>query len=386
MNRKLEPQRFLEEAEASTGLSDWGDLPFMEGLDRLLWSIEFESAVAPDMLPLLLRNMVQLLLVKRLRLVDDRKRFPQIAEQEVRSPIIITGLPRSGSTHLHALMALEPSVRAPLHWEMERPSPPFGATEASPDDRVQAAQADLDRRPNNTALMTSHPFGATRPEQCIGLLDWSFINITVMARARMPTYVEWFLSADYRLMYEHHHRTLQHFQAFHPARRWVLKHPKHLFSLDMLLATYPDAKVVWTHRDPVSVIPSAANFTYTYRRSFTPDPDPIRFGHEWSAMEEMGLRRGMAARDRLLTPERVFDLHFDDLMADPADAVTAIYRRFGHPFSDDLSSRVEAFMKANPREKHGEHRYTPEQYGLSADHLNRRFADYIERFNVRRER
>jgi hypothetical protein len=376
----------LEAAESATGLADWGDLPFLEALDTLLWSLEHEAGIAPERLETVADQVFGRILEKRLRLVADRKTYPRIADQEVAPPIVIVGLPRTGSTHLHALMALEPSVRAPLQWEMDHPSPPPGAEGADDATRIAATQAALDGRPFAAELMVRHPFSASRPEQCIGLLDWSFVNHAFMSRGRLTTYYEWFLAQDHGVMFEHHHRALQHLQAFRPPARWVLKNPKHMFSLDALLRRYPDAMIVWTHRDPVSVIPSSTDLVFTYRKTFRPDSDPKRFGPEWSAMEELNLLRGLQARDRLLRPEKVCDVHFPDLMADPVKAVTGIYEYFGLPQAADLPDRINNFMAANPRDKHGVHKYTPEDYGLDAAYLARRFSAYVERFGIRPDR
>jgi hypothetical protein len=381
---KLDTERLLEQAAVQADLSDFGDLPFREGIDVLLWSLEHESGNPPERLEEIAQKLVVPALVKRLRLVDDRKHYPEIATQQVRAPIVVTGLPRTGSTHLQALLATRQGARSPLEWEMRLPSPPPEAATFGTDPRIAEVQAAINARAHASELQAIHPYGAQRPEQCLGLIDWSFINQTLLAYQRIPSYYEWYLNADQRLAYEHHKRMLQHLQARNPGE-WVLKWPKHVFGLDALLEVYPDARIVWTHRDPGNVVPSSASFVGTLRNINSPVFDPLRFGPEWVALEEMGLHRGLAVRDRL-GDDRFLDVHYNDLITDPAAQVTRIYEHFGIPVDDETVRRVRDFQDDNPHGKHGKHSYTPEQFGLDAERIRRRFAGYTDRFGIQPDR
>jgi Sulfotransferase family len=375
---------FLERAAAQAALDDFGDLPFRAGIDALLWALEHESGIPAERLADVAGKLVLPGLVKRLQLVDDRKRYPEIAAQEVRAPLVITGLPRTGSTHLQALLATRPGARAPLEWEMRLPSPPPAAGTFRTDPRIAQVQAAISARPGAAALQAIHPYGATRPEQCLGLIDWSFVNQTYLAYQRLPSYYEFYLNCDQRPVYEHHKRFLQHLQAFAPGE-WVVKWPKHVFGLDALLEVYPDARIVWTHRDPGKVIPSSVSFVGTLRGMNSPVFDPRRFGAEWTALEEMGLHRGLAVRDRL-GDDRFLDVQYNDLIADPVAEVTRIGRHFGLPVDDETVRRVRGFQDENPQGKHGAHQYTPEQFGFDPGHIRRRFAGYTERFGIEPDR
>jgi hypothetical protein len=378
---KLDSERLLAQAAEQAGLSDFGDLPFRDGIDVLLWALQHESGNPPDRLEEVAHNLVVPALVKRLRLVEDRKRYPEIAMQEVTAPIVVTGLPRTGSTHLQALLAARSGARSPLEWEMRLPSPPPEAATFLTDPRIAVVQEAINRRARASELQAIHPYGAQRPEQCLGLIDWSFVNQTFLAYQRIPSYYEWFLNADQRIVYEHHRRMLQHLQARHPGE-WVLKWPKHLFGLDALLEVYPDARIVWTHRDPGTVVPSTASFVGTLRSMNSPVFDPLRFGPEWVALEEMGLRRGLDVRDQL-GDDRFVDVHYNDLISDPVAEVTRIYECFAIGVDDESIRRVREVQDDNPQGKHGRHTYTPEQFGLDAERIRRRFAGYTERFGIR---
>ena len=246
----LDVDGLLDQAARDTGLADFGNLPYREALEALHYGYTQDSGLPPPVQSGLLDGLVRLL-AKRLKLVEDRKEqeHPKIAEETVEAPLIVVGLPRTGSTHLHALLATRPGARAPLQWEMNEPSPPPMAVTFESDPRIAKVQQQLDARPNAGELMKAHPFGATRAEQCIGLIDWSFINSAAAATCRMPSYLEWFLNADHRPAYEHHFHMLQHLQFGVPGE-WVLKWPKHLFSLPALLWKYPDARIVWDPSGP----------------------------------------------------------------------------------------------------------------------------------------
>jgi hypothetical protein len=380
----LDSERLLELASERTGLTDYGDLPFREGIDVLLGALARESGNPPERVAPIAANLVLPALVKRLRLVDDRKRYPQIASEEVTAPIVITGLPRTGSTHLQALLATRPGARSPLEWEMRLPSPPPEAATADTDPRIAEVQLAIGARPGAARLQAIHPYGARRPEQCLGLIDWGFANQTYLAYQRIPTYYEWYLGADQRVVYEHHKRFLQHLQFRNPGD-WVLKWPKHLFGLDALLEVYPDARIIWTHRDPAKVIGSSVSFVGTLRAMNSPVFDPKRFGAEWSALEEMGLHRGLSVRDRV-GEDRFLDVHYNDLITDPVAAVTRIYGHLGLPVDDETVRRVRDFQEENPQGKHGAHEYTPEQFGFVPERVRRRFAAYTERFGIEPDR
>ena len=368
--------QLLEDARDVSGLDDVGDVPFREALDALVDSFN-DDARLEGAREDAAAEMLTGLLVKRLRLVDDRKQHPEIAAEVITAPVFIVGQPRAGSTHLHALLACVEGVRAPRLWESTAPSPPPERATYETDPRIAAVQAGVDAMP--AEMLVRHPMSATRPEQCNGLLDWAFINQAWMASYDIPSYREWFLDADYSPAYEAHRRTLQHLQ-WHIPGRWVLKYPKHLLSLDALLASYPDAVLIWTHRDPAAVLPSAVSLTGYMREANTPDYDPVRFAREWVVIEELALHRGLATRDRDGRPERHIDVDYKSLMRDPIGTVGALCDRLGITFDDTSRVAVQRWIDANPQGKHGEHRYTAADFGLDEDRLRARFDFYSRRF------
>jgi hypothetical protein len=372
----MESDEMMAEATRATGLDDFGDVPFRAALDVLVDSLHrdarVEGAVAAAA-----SAMLTGVLVKRLRLVEDRKEHPEIEREAITAPIFIVGQPRSGSTHLHALLACVEGFRAPRQWELSMPSPPPDRATYDSDPRIAAVQSGIERMP--AEMLLRHPMSATRPEQCNGLLDWSFLNQGWMASYDIRSYRDWFLDADYAPAYEAHRRTLQQLQWHHPGR-WVLKYPKHLLSLDALLAQYPDAVLIWTHRDPAAVIPSVLSLTGYMRASNTTDFDPVRFGHEWVVIEELALHRGLATRDRDDEPDRHLDVDYESITKDPITTVATLCERLGTAFDDSSRGAVQQWLDENPQDKHGVHRYTPADWGLDADRLRARFDFYARRF------
>jgi hypothetical protein len=379
---RLQRDELLTQAAAETGLDDFGDLPFLEPLDVLVESLEREAKVEGDRRSTA-RTTLLGLLTKRLKLVHDRKLYPAIADEKIMAPLFIVGLPRTGSTHLHALMGEVEGIRTPRYWEMSLPSPPPRRETATTDARIAEIQAVVDRLPPE--LLARHPIAPLRPEQCNMLNDWSFYHQALLASYELPSYRDWLLNADYRPAFEAHRRTLQHLQWRNPGQ-WVLKYPKHLMTLDILLETYPDARLVWTHRDPAVVLPSVASFTGFMRASATPDFDPARFGREWAVLEEIVLHRGLAVRDQLSDAgQRIVDLHYCEFMADPVGSVAAILEHFAIPFSASSGRRVQDFIAGHPQTKHGVHRYRPEDFGFAPERLRERFGAYMRRFGIQPE-
>jgi len=366
----------LEQATALSGLEDFGDVPFLDALDALVDSLNCDARVDGDVRDRAF-EMLTGVLVKRLRLVADRAQHPAITEETVPAPVFIVGQPRSGSTHLHALLACVRGMRAPLFWEMSAPSPPPDLATVTTDPRVAAVQAMVDQMP--AELLVRHPMSATRPEQCNLMMDWTFINQAWMASFAISSYREWFLDADYAPAYEAHFRTLQHLQWRNPGR-WVLKYPKHLLSLDALLARYPDAVLLWTHRDPAVVLPSAVSLTGFMRASNTPDYDPVRFAREWLVIEELALYRGLATRDRDANQARHVDVDYRTMMADPIGTVGALCDRLDLEFDEGSRDAVQQWLDDHPQDQHGVHRYSAAEFGLDPERLRARFDFYARRF------
>ncbi len=385
---RLDEASLLEEARRKTGLDDFGDDGFREGLRRLLDSYEREAALTVLGRMMARRDAVRLL-ENRLRMVDTWKRYPEILRSEIARPIFILGLPRTGTTILHELLAQDPANRVPMTWEVMHPWPPPERATYETDPRiaqVAAHLAQVDRL--LPSFKTMHPMGATLPQECVAMTAHDFASMLFHTANRVPSYQAWLERADLRPAYASHRRQLQYLQWRCPGDRWVLKSPGHLWALDALLTVYPDARVIQTHRDPVRVLASLANLVPTLRGlAMDPGRNDVReIGEDWAARLAAGLEDTTAVRERALTDAaRVFDLRFKDFIGDEIGAIQTIYTHFGLELGTEAQARMRRFLEQHSREKRGTHRYSLDGTGLDESTERRRFAAYQERYGIASE-
>jgi hypothetical protein len=379
---KLRVESLLDAARRETGLDDFGPTSFVEPLRLLLESMEAEARLNL-MGRLATRHDLVHLLANRLRLEEDRKRNPGIADEEIRRPIFITGLPRTGTTLLHSLLALDPASRVPLTWETIYPSPPPETGTYWTDPRIRRVSGQIRWFHRLVkGFNRIHPVDASLPEECLVITSHSFLSFQFETTHRVPSYLEWLEAQDLRPSYEAHRRFLQHLQWRCPGR-WVLKAPAHMFGFESLFSVYPDACVVMTHRDPIEVAASNASLTATLRSAFSDEIDPLEVGPECSRRWAEGMSRALRSRDHDCAPEeRFLDLYYDDLVANPIGAVRKVYSHFDLPFPERLEERIEEFIDRNPKDRFGRHRYDLAQFGMNREEEMKRYAAYRERFRL----
>ncbi|MGE5238899.1 MAG: sulfotransferase family protein [Chloroflexota bacterium] len=380
---KFDEEDLINAACRQASLDDFGDTSFREALRRLLVALESEAQLNP-LGRLATRHDLIRLLVNRLRLQEDRRRNPGIGEQEIRRPVIITGLPRTGTTLLHGLLALDAANRVPLTWETMYPCPPPEAATYLTDQRI----ALVDRQIRWFHRMVEgfnriHPVGARLPEECLVIFSHSFLSYQFETTHRLPSYLDWLEAQDLHPSYVMHRRFLQHLQWRCPGERWVLKAPAHMFDFEAMFNVYPDACIVMTHRDPIEVTASNASLTATLRGAFSDDVDPAEVGQECSRRWAEAIGRALRSRDRGCAPsERFLDLYYADLVADPVGAVRQVYTHFDMPFPESLPQRILEFIGKNPKNRFGKHRYSLQDFGLDEEEEKERYAAYRERFRL----
>jgi hypothetical protein len=382
----LSAAALFDRARRMTGLSDFGDPFFREPLRVLLDSFETEAEL--HMLGrVIARTDIVRLLQNRLRMVDVLNHHGEIADGEIRQPIFIIGLPRTGTTILHELMAQDPANRVPMTWEVMHPWPPPERATYETDRRI----AIVDKHLNGVdrlipGFKRMHPMGAQLPQEDVALTAHDFASMIFSTTHYVPSYHAWLDRADLRWVYAAHRRQLQYLQWRCPADRWVLKSPGHLWALDALLAIYPDARIVQTHRDPLKVIASLANLVALLRSMSSDAIDRRAIGMEWTTRLAEGLQHAMDTRDQL-PPETapVFDMHFSEFIRDEVGMVRRIYEHFGMELSLDAEERMRGFLARNPRDKHGAHRYSLEDARLDPGTERERYRAYQERYDIQSE-
>lgn len=372
----LDPDALCRNAEQATSLSDWGEPPFHEAMSRLCASARDESGQDEVGLDRFAARLSELL-VTRLKLYADRAAMPEIAQQQIIAPIFVTGLPRSGTTILHALLAQDPAARSPQSWEANAPSPPPRANRYADDPRIAEAEAKIDALPATFRAM--HAVGATLPDECNSIMQLAFLSPNFGATANLPSYMAWLIGkADLDPAYALHHHVLQALQAFAPRQWWTLKAPPHLWWPDALYAAYPDARLVVTHRDPAEVMASNASLI-AFLRELNGPVDRKFLGAEQVDQWTVGLERMEAFRARTNAPNEIVDIYYRDLVRDPLAVVEQIYAAFGIELSPAAQQAMKDFMAGNQQGKHGKHDYVAADYGLEPAAIRTRFGDYIAR-------
>jgi hypothetical protein len=364
-------QRLMDGAQLETSLSDFGEPDFKEGLSMLLKSLS-EDVRFSDFGRRAFHSRIHMHLCNRLRLADDRKRFPGIAEERIEKPIFITGLPRSGSSFLLEVMAQDPTNRVPSTWEILQPSPPPEPASYHNDARIEVVQRLLAEQGfTDPDLLATHPFGAKLPEECSFIVEQSFIAGNYSGFVNATQYGAWLATkADHGLAYAFHRNFLQHLQSRYRAERWVLKAPPHMFHLQALLNEYPDARVIVTHRDLMKVLPSIASMATALNYVFSDSStvDPIGIGKKVVNLLTHGVRHTMETRDRLARPQQFCDVRYADLRSRPVEMVERIYAHFEIPFSDAARVAMTRYVEheGKARHGHGRHCYSLNDYGFRA--------------------
>lgn len=383
--RRLDPNALREGAEKATGVSEPGVRPVSEPLEILC-----RASNNPGVTPLgrlHLKNVLSMRLEARLRIEDYLRKNPAVSRQEIPRPVIILGLPRTGSTVLHRLLAQDPAVRAPVTWEMEHVAPP----PTSEDWNTHPARLRAERQNKirkslmkraNISIDQIHDTGPNLPEECNSLLANYLQSQLFATQLVSQEYASYLRSADSRAVYEAHRLQLQILQTPFPGRRWVLKAPFHLRQLPVLSSLYPDAVFVFIHRDPLEVVPSASSLVYTGRSTMYKEVDKHATAVEVSDILSGLLERGLKDRAELEKKSGVtiIDVFYPEIRRDPIAAARTIYRKMNIPFSENAEIRMQAWFASNRQHKHGKHSYSLQEFGLTAEAERRRFAAYYDSF------
>jgi hypothetical protein len=378
--------QLIDHARRHTGLHDFGEQPFEEPLRRLLDACAEEAELSLFGGAALRWDSVRFL-ANLLRLRAEEKRSPEILDQPITAPLVIAGLPRSGTTFLHSLLIEDGANIVPRVWQAIYPYPAPGAT----DPAAVRRQRRVARQLRMFQLLAPqfrrlHPIAASSPQECSEITAHVFASLRFDTTYRIPSYRRWLDAAGHLDAYRFHRRFLQHLQHQRgQPGRWVLKCPDHIFALCALRRVYPDVNLVFVHRDPVAVLASVARLTEVLRRPFSRHVDRIEVGRSdserWLAATELMIR---AADDaRFAAP--IFHVRYPQLVADPAGTIVALYRHFGRPPDPDLAARVKRRVAANPNGGYGRRRARLEDYGLDPGCEHQRYARYMARFAIRPE-
>jgi Sulfotransferase family len=382
----LKPGPVMEAAQATTGLTDFGAPDFEERLDVLCMAMR-EQGGFNDAGVLQQHTLIVGLLKNRLLIEDLVGRHPEILEEQITAPIVICGLPRTGTTHLHNLMSADPALRSLPYWESlepvladtERPGP------GEPDPRLErtaAALSFLDAAMPYFKRM--HEMTVEHTHEEIQLLAIDFSSMLFETTAPMPLWRDHYLSRDQRPSYAYLRRVLQVLQWLRGGTRWILKSPQHLEQFPALRETFPDATFVVTHRDPLSVTTSMLTMLAYTARLARDRVDVELLADYWTDRLERMLRRCADEHD-VLPSARTIDVHFDEFMADDLAMVRRVYEIADQPYDTRAEAAMAAFMNEHPRGRFGTVRYDLSAFGVDAAERRAALSFYTDRFGVTTE-
>ncbi|KYC29040.1 Sulfotransferase [Sterolibacterium denitrificans] len=388
---KFEIDTLLAEAMRRSGdLRDFGAADFRPPLQALLSALDTEGKLSEIGRQILGERIIELL---RNRLVIEAyyRNFPQIEEERIERPIVIVGLPRTGTTLLQRILGCDARLYPLYWWETRFPAPLADTPPGQPDPRIELARTEvagmLEAMPRLKAI---HPLDAEAPDEEGMLLEHSFCAF-FDAYADIPGYTAWLWNNDQTPAYEYLKRMLKFLQWQKRQRgetaslgRWVLKTPHHLRQIAVLFKVFPDAQVIQTHRDPLQTIPSIASFNETLWQIYGRDVDATRVGRQWSAILARGMRETMAWRDQH-GAGRFLDIWFSDTLAKPLEVVQAIYDFAGLSLPDGIQERMQVYLEQNRRDQRPLHEYSLAHYGLSEAQIADDFAAYRQRYILARQ-
>ena len=377
----------LETARAQTGLSDFGAADFIDGLEIWLRAIE-DDVDASDVTRVNLHQMCVRYAATRLRIEDIIRRHPQILDVRIDRPIIVAGLPRSGTTHLLGLISADSRLRSLPWWEAIAPVPVRG--EPAPRGRSDPrwARAEQGWRAYDALLpymKLMHEFSPDHVSEDIELQAPDFSSYLLEWLAHVPRWRDYYLSHDQSGTYAYLKRSLQVLTFIHGPNRWVLKCPQHMEQLPVLRKTFPDATFVITHRDPVASIQSAITMSCYAARVFRRRVDAPGTRDYWIDRYQRLLRRCVA--DRSCLPDaQSLDVYFHEWIRDPDAILREIYRRAELPLDDDVLADLHAYLEAHEHGVQGKITYDLRRdFGISAEEIRAKFAFYFQRFAVASE-
>ena len=377
---RFQPDHLVEQACELAGGDDFGDDDsWRDGLARLCDGLVSEARLNDLGVEIAVLDVIRPL-TGRLQIVKWRKENPAVAAQPVTRPIFIVGQPRTGTTILFDLLAQDPALRPPLTWEVDNPWPlPRPETYAT-DPRIAETQASIEMSEQIVpGLLAFHPMGALVGQECVRITAGQFCSMIFPVQYRLPSYSRWLLyEADHQPAYAYHRMFLQHLQSGVPGQ-WLLKSPAHLWQLDALVAEYPDALIVQTHRDPLNVISSISALTHHLRHLASDESSITECAAQSREEIVVGLERGMKLRDSL--SQRVVDVQFADFIRDPFATIRGVYAELGRELEPVAEQNMRAFLAGHPGDGGGS-RYSWADTGLDAGLVREQVRVYQDCYGV----
>ncbi len=380
----LSVDEMIGAAQAVTGLIDFDSDSFMEGLEILVNDINGDSERSAAG-RVAFRSDIVARLAQRLQVADYIRHRPALLDAPVKRPLFVFGIPRTGTTLASNLLAADPGRRSLLDWETKNPVPPPRGDQLHSDPRALAQlEQERENQLKNPSAGRFYRASAIYPTECIFAMSSDFKSLYWESHGPLPTYSRWVLHCDTTPTYQYHKKFLQMLQVDAPGI-WNLKMPSHALYLDALLKVYPDARLVWTHRDPYTATASLCSLiAQASHPTFYGRADKQWIAQNYPAQASAHVNRVMAVRDRI-GQDRIYDLHYADMIRDPIETFRRLYSWLGDDFDAAAEQGMRGWLADNPQGKFGRHDYRLGEFGLTVDMLAPLFHDYLSHHDVERE-
>lgn len=372
----LDSAEIIEKARSKTGIGEFDSLSFREGLDIIVADAN-ESRDLSDSGRIGIEKIFVGLLASRLRVSQYLRDHPAVLGSPVERPVFTLGAPRTGTTLMCNLLAADPARRSLLRWEISDLVPPAAPGALKSDPRcLKRMKIEEERPQSRSASLKLHYEQADGPAECTILHGQDFKAQSIEALFPAPRYSEWILACDMRSTYEYHRKVLQILQSTNPGR-WNLKMPSHALHIKALLDVFPDARLIWTHRDVFKAAGSFLSLIEAIQSGFCVTPDRAFISRTYPRQFAEHLLRPLAERRKR---GRFYDQHYAELVRDPIAQMRALYDWLGDPFTPKAEAGMRAWLEENPQGRFGAHRYSLETYGLRVDDLKPMLAPYLDQF------
>ena len=376
----LDSKQIIDVAKNQTNLGYFGNPLFLEGFLCLVQSINEEADLNDIGMEAQQHRLIGIL-ANLLRIEDACIQYPEILNEEIKSPIVIVGLPRTGSTMTHRLLASDPRHTAMLWWEGRYPAMLPNEARGHPDERMEMGKAEVEAvMQASPEALTIHPWDYKGADEEILLLEHTFFSTVPESFMRLPTYSKWVESQDHIHAYAQLKIMLQYLQWQNPGRdkkRWVLKSPHHLGFIDKLLKIFPDSKVIQTHRDPLKTVPSFCSMCSNLFEPLTNSYNKNEIGHHWAHKLAKVLNHCMEVSN--LNKENFLNLEFKKMIKDPILEMEEVYNFIDEDFTDQAENAMNAWKEENQHEM-GAHQYSLEEFGLESSFIDSYFSEYIDQY------
>ncbi|MDE8653491.1 sulfotransferase family protein [Novosphingobium album (ex Liu et al. 2023)] len=387
MAQQIVADALVEQAMKETGIASFDSDSYREGLDVFI--NDFNAGIAKDRYTDdgVGRAVADTLhyLRNRLKVSEYLRQNPELLERPVERPVFVMGVPRTGTTLLSNLLAADPARRSPLTWEIDDPVPPVAAK-----DQLTTDPRAVTRLAQEKAMLAANPDmgkyyrgSAIYPNECVFFMAHDFKTLMIESKGILPQYKDFIFSCDMTSAYEYHKKFLQVLQ-HHAGGVWNCKKPSHALFLEYLFKVYPDARVIWTHRDPFTATGSLCSIISLSHMAHMGRIDAEWLGQDypWQAAEHAN--RIMDFRDKH-GEDKIIDVHYADMTDDPIGTMKQLYARLGDEWTAEAEAGIQAWVDDNPQNKFGKHEYKLAQYGLTKEGLEPMFERYLSRYDVARE-